>query len=274
MEGVLKPEVELASATGRVRGVLVRYGLASVCEEARCPNRLECFGEGAVTFLLMGRVCTRSCRFCGVPQGGRMAPPDPAEPEKLAGAVRALGLRYVVLTAVTRDDLPDGGAAHLAACVRAVKAEGAAVELLAPDLRGDRSAWGVLLASGCDVLGHNIETVRRLAPWLRPQASHERSLEVLRLCGRSGRVPVKSGFMVGLGETWEEAVELVRELAGAGVGVLTVGQYLRPGKGKAEVVRFWSEEEFAALAEEARRAGIGRVVAGGRVRSSYGAGRD
>lgn len=248
-----------------------RWGLATVCDEAGCPNRPECFREARVSFLLMGPVCSRACGFCGVPTGIRLSEPDGDEPLRLAGAVRSLGSAYVVLTSVTRDDLPDGGAAHLAECVRRVKDTGAGVELLCPDFGGRKGSWARIWEAGCDVVAHNIETVRRLSPALRSGGSYERSLAVLRMCAEAGRMPVKSGFMVGLGETREEVRELLADLAAAGVSIVTVGQYQTPRRGKVPVVRHWRDEEFLEVAEEARRQGIPKVLAGRFVRSSYGA---
>ncbi|HHO81466.1 MAG TPA: lipoyl synthase [Bacillaceae bacterium] len=256
---------------GEVRRTLRELRLTTVCEEARCPNRQECFGSGTATFMLLGDVCTRNCRFCAV-KTGRPAPPDPDEPLRVAEGARRLGLRYVVLTSVARDDLPDGGAGHFAETVHALKRAipGVRVEVLVPDFQGDREALCTVLTSGVDVFNHNVETVRRLTPSVRARATYDRSLSVLaaaKAC--TPHVPTKSGFMVGLGETPEEIEELLRDLRDARVDLLTVGQYLRPTPAQLPVVRYYSPEEFQEIARKAYALGFAYVAAGPLVRSSY-----
>jgi lipoic acid synthetase len=273
---MLKPDWVLPtkrdpSAGAEVHRLLRGLGLATVCESARCPNRGECFGAGTATFLILGGVCTRGCGFCAIPDGVP-APPDPAEPGAVAEAVRRLGLAYAVVTSVTRDDLPDGGAAQFAATIRAIRAAcpSARVEVLVPDFAGASGALETVLAAGPAVLNHNLETVPRLYPRVRPGAACGRSLGLLRRSRElAPRVPTKSGLMVGLGEAFDEVVAAMRELAGAGVAALTVGQYLQPGRLSLPVERYWPPEEFAALAAAGRAAGIARVVAGPLVRSSH-----
>lgn len=254
--------------------MLRRLRLHSVCEEARCPNRAECWGRRAVTFMLLGDVCTRGCRFCAVATGRPPAGPDPEEPEGVARAAARLGLRHVVLTSVNRDDLPDGGAGQFAATVRAVRAARpeATVEVLTPDFRGDRAAVRRVCEAGPDVYNHNVETVPRLYPRVRPGARFERSLAVLAEARRQrpGAV-VKSGLMVGLGETREELLEVLRRLRGAGADAVTVGQYLRPTRRHLPVERYWEPAELDDLAAEARRMGFASAACGPLVRSSFNA---
>jgi lipoic acid synthetase len=258
----------------RIQRLLRAESLHSVCEEARCPNRSECWARRHVTFMLMGDVCTRACRFCAVATGLPAAPPDPAEPERVARAAEALGLRHVVLTSVDRDDLPDGGAAHFAAGLRALRARlpEASLEVLTPDFQGDPGAVGVVCAARPDVYNHNVETVPRLYRSVRPGASLGRSLGVLSEAARRGEgAVVKSGFMLGLGERIEEVRALLAALRDAGVESVTIGQYLRPSRRHLPVERYWDPEEFDALAGEARQMGFADVASGPLVRSSYNA---
>lgn len=244
-------------------------GLRTVCEEARCPNLGACWSRGAATFLLLGGTCARACAFCAV-AAGRPAPVDPLEPARVAEAAAAMRLRHVVLTSVTRDDLPDGGARAWAETIRAVRGRlpGAVVEALLPDLRGDRAALGTVLSAGADVLGHNLETVPRLYAAVRPRARYERSLALLA-AARAAGARTKTGFMLGLGERPDEVRALVADAAAAGVAVLTIGQYLRPTRRCLPVARWVPPDEFEAWRAEAEAAGIPRVVAGPLVRSSY-----
>ncbi|MBI5529596.1 MAG: lipoyl synthase [Deltaproteobacteria bacterium] len=262
--------------THALRARLREGGLHTVCEEARCPNAGECFGAGTATFLILGDACTRDCTFCAVRHGVPDAP-DPDEPRRVAAEAKRLGLRHVVITSVTRDDLPDGGAGHFAACVRACRdlLPGATVEVLIPDFHGDVDALGCVLKACPDVLNHNIETVRALYPEVRPQADYDRSLALLRRCGPQPTacslqpVVVKSGLMVGLGETREQLSECFRDLHRAGVEVLTIGQYLRPRRANIEVARYCTPFEFDELAADARDLGFSHVLSGPLVRSSY-----
>jgi lipoic acid synthetase len=258
--------------TRKVRRALTEHSLNTVCDEARCPNRAECFGRGTATFMILGDACTRSCGFCAV-RHGRPAAPDRDEPFRVAAAARALRLRYVVVTSVTRDDLEDGGASQFVATVEALRREvpGAGVELLVPDFAGNGAALDRVIASRPDVLGHNIETVRRLYPDVREGAVYERSLGVLeRIAGTTPRGPdAKSALMLGLSESREEVEEALSDLRRAGVGIVCIGQYLRPSPGHRPVSRFVPPEEFEDLRRHALAAGFEQVVAGPFVRSSY-----
>ena len=256
---------------GSVQQVLANLSLHTVCRSAHCPNQQECWNRGTATFMILGDTCTRACQFCNVTTG-RPAAPDPGEPQRLAEAVQKMQLRHVVITSVTRDDLPDGGAGHFAATIAAVRAAlpGALIEVLTPDFGGAPAALDSVLAARPDVFNHNLETVRRLQPDVRPQANYERSLGVLRHAAAFQPKPaVKSGLMVGLGETDDELLEALRDLRAAGCELLTVGQYLRPRHGKREVARFVTPEAFAELEQAARALGFRAVAAGPLVRSSY-----
>ncbi len=255
-------------ALHEVRGVMRRGGLHTVCDEARCPNRSECFARGTATFLIMGDVCTRSCRYCSIAHG-RPRPLDANEPAEVARAAATMGLKHVVVTSVDRDDLPDGGAAHFAAVIAALKqlSPDPAVEVLTPDFRGDAAAVDAIIAAAPDVYNHNIETVERLYPAVRRQGRYRWALEVLARVAAGGMV-AKSGLMVGLGETRAEVERTLGDLKAAGCRIVTVGQYLRPTNREAEVVRYWEPAEFAELETYGRSLGL-EVVAGPFVRSSY-----
>lgn len=244
-------------------------GLHTVCEEAKCPNRAECFGRGTSTFLICGETCSRHCTFCSVGHGSP-SPLDPHEPENVARAAVEMGLRFVVLTSVTRDDLPDGAAAHFAQTISAIKAAlpKAGVEALIPDFGGNTEALERVLASEPHVLNHNIETVPRLYPQIRPQAIYRRSLDVLSAAAR--RIDwVKSGMMVGLGETPDEVRQVLRDLREAGCNVLTIGQYLRPTPRQVSVREYVEPSRFAEYREFAHMLGFRKVFSGPYVRSSY-----
>lgn len=261
-------------AYSEVEGVLDELHLNTVCASAKCPNRGECFSEGTATFLIMGDACTRGCRFCAVDTRSP-APLDAGEPARVADAVRRLGLRHVVITTVTRDDLDDGGAAHFVAVIEAVRraAPEAAVEVLTSDFGGDLSSVDAVLAARPDVFNHNIETIRRLYAEVRPGAVYERSLEVLaRVRAVAPDIPSKSGLMLGLGETPDEVVEALQDLRGAGVAMLTLGQYLRPSPAHLPVSEFVEPAVFAELAREAYCLGFTSVASAPFVRSSYHAG--
>ena len=271
----LRRKVPASGLAPGVRRLLDELNLHTVCTGARCPNRAECFARGTATFMILGRVCTRSCRFCAVPTG----PPGllrDDEPDAVAQAAAALGLRHVVITSVTRDDLPDGGAGHFARTVLAVRRRlpAAGIEVLAPDFLGRRDAIETVLDAGPNVFNHNLETVARLSPLLRPQASYARSLGVLALAAegaaRLGRPRhVKSGLMLGLGETDAEILAALGDLRRAGCDLLTLGQYLAPSPGHAPVERFVPPEEFEHWRTVAAGLGFAAVAAGPVVRSSY-----
>jgi len=266
----LKKRLPAESRSGEVRELLADLHLNTVCQSARCPNLPECFGKGTATFMILGDVCTRRCRFCAVKQGEPL-PPDPDEPGRVAAAAAKLRLRHCVVTSVTRDDLPDGGAEQFARVVSAIReVSKAAVEVLTPDFRGDREAVLRVAAARPDIYNHNVETVERLYPEVRPEADLQRSLELLALVASTGLV-TKSGFMVGLGETREEVTELLQKLRSAGCTIVTIGQYLRPSPGRKPIVRFVPPEEFDEYRLEGLRMGFRAVASGPFVRSSYNA---
>ena len=255
-----------------VKQALREASLHTVCEEAACPNIGECFGKGTATFMVLGDLCTRRCPFCDVAHG-RPLPPDPEEPRRLADTVARLRLSHVVITSVDRDDLRDGGAAHFAACIRAVR-EGSPltrIEVLVPDFRGRAErALDILAADPPDVMNHNLETVPRLYRQARPGADYAHSLRLLQAFGsRCPAVPTKSGLMLGLGETDEEVLDVLRALRDHGVAMLTVGQYLQPRPGNLPVQRYVPPETFNALAHQARAMGFAHAACGPMMRSSY-----
>jgi len=261
-------------AVPELERLLRRFALHTVCEEARCPNRGDCWARRHVTFMLLGAVCTRACRFCAVKTGRPVGGPDPAEPAHVASAVAALGLHHVVLTSVNRDDLDDGGAGHFATVIRAIRRQcgSATIEVLTPDFQGDLAAVATVCTAHPDVYNHNVETVPRLYRRVRPGARFERSVAVLAHAKRlRPQAIVKSGLMVGLGETQAEVLEVLQALSGAGVDAVTIGQYLRPSRMHLVVERYWDPEEFDALAGEARALGFLHVASGPLVRSSYNA---
>jgi lipoyl synthase len=266
----IKARAPLGEGYERLRVLMRDLDLHTVCEEARCPNVGECWNRGTATFMILGDVCTRACGFCAVKTGLPGRPPDPEEPRRVADAVARMGLRHAVITSVNRDDQKDGGAGIFAAVVREIRARvpGCAVELLIPDLKGDGDALATILASRPDVLNHNTETVPRLYRHVRPGASFPRSLELLRRSKEAGLL-TKSGIMVGLGEEWDEVLETIRAIRGAGTDVLTVGQYLRPSPSHLPIVRYWTPEEFVRLRELALGMGYAHVESGPLVRSSY-----
>ena len=254
-----------------VDAILRGLELHTVCESAKCPNRMECFSGRTATFLLLGDVCTRNCSFCGVDKG-IPAPVEEEEPERVAQAAARMGLEHVVITSVTRDDLPDGGASHFTAAVRATRRllPEATIEVLIPDLQGDASALRVIMACEPDVLNHNLETVEELYPRVRPLADYRRSLDLLRSAREAfAGAKTKSGLMAGLGETRQQLRRAFRDLAGVGCDMLTIGQYLRPSREQLRVERFLSPQEFEELGREAEDAGIPVVTSAPFVRSSY-----
>jgi len=270
----LKKEIARGAVYRSVAAAVRASGLRTVCEDARCPNRGDCFSSGAVTFLILGDRCTRSCRFCAIPPG-RPGLPNPDEPLRIAAAVRTLGLTHVVITSVTRDDLPDGGAKQFADTIRAVRAISSeiAIEVLIPDFGGNDDALRLVLDSSPSVIGHNIETVPRLYAGIRRGADYSRSLDVIRAIRRyDPRIVTKSGLMLGLGETVPELTAVFADLHDCGCDMLTLGQYLRPDRECEPVSRFVKPDEFARLGQAAREMGFGHVEAGPFVRSSFHAG--
>jgi len=256
-----------------VNALLKSHNLHTVCQEANCPNRGECFSSGTATFLIMGPNCTRNCRFCNVTHG-RIAPLDVNEPERVAETVRLLKLNHAVITSVTRDDLPDGGASHFAAVIHEIRKAmpDTTVEVLVPDFRGKPESARIVFAARPDVFNHNVETVPRLYKKVRPQADYNRSLNLLRQAADYGKMAVKSGLMAGLGETIEEFEEVFRDLKKSGVSFLTIGQYLAPSENHYQIVKYYSPEEFDQLSVLAQNEGIEHVFSAPLVRSSYHAG--
>ncbi len=256
----------------KVKQILRERGMHTVCEEAACPNLGECFGKGTATFMILGDLCTRRCPFCDVAHG-RPQPPDPEEPRQLAESIAALGLKYVVVTSVDRDDLRDGGAGHYAACIRAVREDSPAtrIEVLVPDFLGRLdTALGILAAEPPDVLNHNLETVPRLYRQARPGADYAHSLRLLREFKQQvPEVPTKSGLMVGLGEEDEEILQVMRDLRAHGVEMLTIGQYLQPRAGNLPVQRYVPPETFRVYERAAAEMGFLHAACGPLVRSSY-----
>lgn len=253
------------SLKARVR----ELGLHTVCESASCPNIGECWNRQSLTIMILGGVCTRSCQFCDVPTG-RPAPADPEEPERVATMLAELGLRHTVITCVDRDDLKDGGAAHWAATIRAVKRKTPemVLEVLTGDFKGDTGAVDTVLAAAPDVFAHNLETVPRLSRQVRVQASYARSYAVLAHAKRQGAI-TKTGLMLGLGEELDEVRQVLRETRDIGVDILTLGQYLRPSRQHLPVARYVTPEEFQLLKAEADALGFPHVESGPMVRSSY-----
>lgn len=245
--------------------------LHTICESARCPNRTECFAQGTATFMILGDICTRNCTFCAVKHGKPEAP-DPEEPEHIVSAVKKLGLRYVVITSVTRDDLPDGGASQFAQIIKALRAydSNILVEVLVPDFRGWLPAWQIVIDASPDVLNHNVETVPRLYLEVRPGANYQRSLELSRRAKLNGLL-TKSGLMLGLGENRQEIIEVMADLREAGCDLMTIGQYLQPSLKHHEVVRYVTPAEFAQYEVIARKMGFLGVASGPLVRSSFNA---
>jgi lipoic acid synthetase len=274
-EWIANERLGLSGLHGMKQG-LRQSGLHTVCEEARCPNRNRCFAHGTATFLLMGGTCTRACGFCSV-ACGEPSELDITEPQRVAGRVAAMGLKYAVLTSVTRDDLPDGGAAHFAAAIQAIKKIGTQVEALVPDFQGDLEAVATVASAGPAVFNHNLETVPELYPQVRPAADYERSLKVLSEAKRIGLASngydfrTKSGLMLGMGETEAQLMRVFKDLALAGVDILTMGQYLRPTKRQLPVYEYVHPSRFDELAEIAMGLGIATVYSGPLVRSSFNA---
>ncbi|MBI4666384.1 MAG: lipoyl synthase [Nitrospinae bacterium] len=255
--------------------VLRQWSLHTVCEEARCPNKGECFQNKVATIMILGSTCSRACRFCSVTPGRDLPAPDHDEPERVAQAALNLGLSHVVITSVTRDDLPDGGASHFAQTISAVrqKLPGATVEVLTPDFQGNTDAIETVIAAGPDVFNHNVETVPALYAKVRPQANYPRSLAFLaHIKNMAPDMLTKSGIMVGLGETFEQVVKVMEELAGIGLDMMTIGQYLQPTRRNLEVAGYIEPGLFEEYARAGENLGIRKVFAGPYVRSSYQAG--
>lgn len=258
-----------------MKTLLDNLELHSICESAQCPNQGECFAQGTVTFLILGELCTRNCRYCAVKKGTPLAP-DPEEPKNMSEAVRQLNLHHVVVTSVTRDDLGDGGASHFAQVVKAIKSTtpSVAVELLVPDFQGSTEALAEVVASSPDVINHNIETIPRLYPQVRPQADYRRSIELLRnVKSLNSRIVTKSGLMLGLGEDRSEVIQALGDLREVDCDIITVGQYLPPSTSHYRLSRYVTPEEFEELEAIGTALGYRGVASGPFVRSSFNAAR-
>jgi len=266
------PSGNEAAEVGRIKSLLRQHKLATVCEEASCPNLGECFSGGTATFMIMGDICTRRCSFCDVAHG-RPNPLDEQEPENLASAIAAMNLRYVVITSVDRDDLEDGGALHFVRCIRAARERSPqlTIEVLVPDFRTCQPlALQILAQAPPDIFNHNLETVPRLYKEVRPGAHYQQSLDLLKqFTDQFPQVPGKSGLMLGLGETKEEVIDVLKDLRRHGVSMLTLGQYLQPSKAHLMVKHYVTPEEFAEYKNIAEQLGFRQVASAPLVRSSY-----
>lgn len=266
----LKRPIIDTDTTRNVRRILKNRCLNTVCENARCPNKNECYTKNTATFLIMGNVCTRNCRYCNI-SAERPKPLDEKEPLHVAEAVRDLGLKYAVLTSVTRDDLPDGGAEHFVKCVEQIRTlnPDTKIEILTPDFKGDTIALDKIIKVHPDVFNHNIETVREQFKIARPQGNYNISLKVLKYVKDTGKLVTKSGLMIGLGETPLQLEETLCDLKKAGVDILTIGQYIQPSKEHLPVAKYYKPEEYDALQKLAHKIGFKYFQIGPLVRSSY-----
>lgn len=268
----LKRPIIDTDTTRNVRRILKHNCLNTVCENARCPNKNECYTKNTATFLIMGNVCTRNCRYCNI-SCQKPEPLDPLEPQHIAKAVKDLGLKYAVITSVTRDDLPDGGAEHFAQCIYEIRklTPSVKIEILTPDFKNQKDALDVIIKAHPDVFNHNIETVKALFKTARPQGNYDNSLAVLKYIKENSNIETKSGMMIGLGETIEQIKETMEDLHAVNCDILTVGQYIQPSKEHLPVAKYYKPEEYEELKELATSVGITRYQIGPLVRSSYNA---
>lgn len=268
----LKRPIIDTDKTRTVRKILKENCLNTVCEGARCPNKNECYTKNTATFLIMGSVCTRNCRYCNI-SCEKPQPLDKNEPKNIAKAVKELGLKYVVITSVTRDDLTDGGAEHFAMCLKEINnlTPGVKTEILTPDFKGDKGSIDKIIKSFTPVFNHNIETAERLFKTARPQGNYRTSLDVLKYVKENSNLTTKSGLMVGLGETFEDIEQTMIDLKSIGCDILTIGQYIQPSKNHLPVEKFYTLEEFEELKKLAQKVGIKNYQIGPLVRSSYNA---
>lgn len=266
----LKIDLSSTDSYSHTSHTITSGGLHTICASGKCPNRAECWSHGTATFMIGGNYCTRRCRFCATAYMSKPPALSPDEPESVARSIREMGLRYAVITSVDRDDLEDSGAGHWAETIRAIRrlSPGTKIEVLIPDFRWDMSAIDTVLKAGPDVVGHNVETVRRLTPHVRYRATYDGSLAVLRHVAEQGFI-AKTGIMLGLGETEEEVLETMRDCYDVGVQTMTIGQYLRPTRQHIPVVEYIHPDHFRAYAEEGRAIGLKHVESGPLVRSSY-----
>ncbi len=258
--------------TREVRRILKANCLNTVCENARCPNKNECYTKHTATFLIMGNNCTRNCKYCNI-NCDKPEPLDEKEPQNIAQAVKALGLKYAVITSVTRDDLPDGGALHFANCIEQIRkiCPQTKIEILTPDFKNNQKALDIIIKAHPDVFNHNIEAVKDIFKIVRPQGNYENSISVLSYIKKHSDIKTKSGLIIGLGETFEQIRETMHDLYDAGCDILTIGQYIQPSKKHFEVAKYYSLEEYDILKQMAKEAGFKNYQIGPLVRSSYNA---
>lgn len=266
----LKRPIIDTDKTRTVRKILKTKCLNTVCENARCPNKNECYTKNTATFLIMGGNCTRNCRYCNI-SCAKPEPLDLEEPKHIAEAVKALGLKYAVITSVTRDDLPDGGAEHFANCIYEIRkiCPDTKIEILTPDFKGDRNSLDLIIKAHPDVFNHNIEAVRNIFKAVRPQGDYNCSLEVLKYVKENSDILTKSGLIIGLGETFEQIEQTLVDLKDVGCDIVTIGQYIQPSKQHLEVAKYYTPEEYDGLKALAQKAGIKNYQIGPLVRSSY-----
>lgn len=268
----LKRPIIDTDTTRNVRKILKHNCLNTVCENARCPNKNECYTKNTATFLIMGNNCTRNCRYCNI-SCNRPEPLDPQEPKHIARAVKDLGLKYAVITSVTRDDLTDGGAQHFANCIYEIRkiSPDVKIEILTPDFKNKKEALDIIINAHPDVFNHNIETVRAVFKTARPQGNYDTSLDVLKYIKQNSDIQTKSGMMIGLGETFAQIKETIEDLYSVGCDILTIGQYIQPSKEHLPVAKYYSLEEYEELKKLAASIGIKNYQIGPLVRSSYNA---
>lgn len=268
----LKRPIIDTDTTRNVRKILKHNCLNTVCENARCPNKNECYTKNTATFLIMGNNCTRNCRYCNI-SCNRPEPLDPQEPKHIAKAVKDLGLKYAVITSVTRDDLPDGGAEHFANCIYEIRkiSPDVKIEILTPDFKNRKDSLDTIIKAHPDVFNHNIETVRALFKTARPQGNYDNSLDVLKYIKQNSDIQTKSGMMIGLGETFEQIKETIEDLYNVGCDILTIGQYIQPSKEHLPVAKYYTLDEYEELKKLAASIGIKNFQIGPLVRSSYNA---
>jgi len=268
----LKRPIIDTDKTRTVRKILKTNCLNTVCENARCPNKNECYTKNTATFLIMGNVCTRNCRYCNI-TCQKPEPLDINEPKHIANAVKDLGLKYAVITSVTRDDLPDGGAEHFANCIYEIKklCPDTKIEILTPDFKNNENSLNTIIKANPNVFNHNIETVRAVFKTARPQGNYDNSLKVLKYIKENSNIVTKSGMMIGLGETYEQIQETLSDLHNVGCDMITIGQYIQPSKEHLPVAKYYKPEEYETLKKLAASIGITRYQIGPLVRSSYNA---
>ena len=266
----LKRPIINTETTKNVRSILKKRMLNTVCENARCPNKNECYTKNTATFLIMGNICTRNCKYCNI-KTEKPQPLDELEPIHLAQAIKDLGLKYAVITSVTRDDIKDGGANHFKKCINEIKklSPDTRIEILTPDFKGNTDSLNTIISAEPDVFNHNIETVRAIFKIARPQGNYDTSLNILKYVKDNSKISTKSGLMVGLGETFEQIEETLLDLKNSGCDILTVGQYIQPSKKHLEVAKYYSMEEFKILQDMAKNIGFKNYQINPLVRSSY-----